>query len=390
MSPSSRDALVTASGRSLGAIFPQRDAPQPDGVRRVLVVKPAAFGDILFATPALTAIKRGYPHAAVTLAVGKWFTELSAGIADVDDVLNCGSFGTPGRYGWRDVWRFSRALKRTRYDLAIVLDRSPRVAVAPWLAGVPHRAGIDSSGRGFALTVRVPWDRPRHEVELMLDVVRALGLACPDPHLRYVPTDDHERYAARLLEEWDLTHRFPLVVVHPGGASNPGMVMPQKRWPAPRFAALADRIVDQTGAKIVVVGYGADQPLARQMRLSMRHPSVDLVGQTTIGQLAALLRHSHLYIGNDSLPLHLAVGVGTPVLGLFGPTDPAINGPYNATGVGLVHPDACSQRRPFVPGPVTACPACRCIELITVGTAWEAAARLLQAAASQSHHPRGA
>jgi hypothetical protein len=74
------------------------------------------------------------------------------------------------------------------------------------------------------------------------------------------------------------------------------------------------------------------------------------------------------------------------VLGMFGPTDPAINGPYNAVGLGLVHPDACSQRRAFVPGPVSACPGCRCVELISVDTAWEAASRLLQGAASQSPH----
>ncbi|HEX2326511.1 MAG TPA: hypothetical protein VHQ00_14030, partial [Chloroflexota bacterium] len=80
-----------------------------------------------------------------------------------------------------------------------------------------------------------------------------------------------------------------------------------------------------------------------------------------------------------------AVAVGTPVVGMFGPTDPAINGPYNAAGVGLVAPHACSQRRPFSPGPVTACPGCRCVELIDVETAWEAASRLLQGAASQSH-----
>ncbi|HEX2034601.1 MAG TPA: lipopolysaccharide heptosyltransferase II [Chloroflexota bacterium] len=387
---SSRDSLVSASGRGLGALFPQRPPPAPDAVRRILVLKPAAYGDILFATPALSAIKRAYPGASITLAVGKWYTELTAGIADVDEVLDCGRFGTPGRYGWKDVWQFARAIKQRRFDLAIVLDRSPRVAIAPWLARIHHRAGIDSSGRGFALTVRVPWDRPRHEVELMLDVVRALGVECPAPRLKYVPTEEHERFAARTLEEWDLTDHAPLVVIHPGGASNPGMVMPAKRWPAPRFALLADRLVDELGARIVVVGHGADQPLARQMRLSMRHPSVDLVGQTSIGQLAALLRHSHLYIGNDSLPLHLAVAVGTPVVGMFGPTDPALNGPYNAAGVGLVHEDACSQHRPFVPGPLTACPGCRCTERITVDTAWAAASRLLTSAAHQSQRPSSA
>src|SRR5262245_35582892 len=170
MSRSPRDSLVTASGRGLGTVFPQRAAPRPEDVRRVVVIKPASFGDILFATPALAAIRRGYPGAHLTFAVGKWYTELTSGIPDADEILDCGSFGTPGRYGWKDVWRFSRTLQAGRYDLAVVLDRSPRVAVAPLLARIPHRAGIDSSGRGFALTVRVPWDRPRHEVELMLDV----------------------------------------------------------------------------------------------------------------------------------------------------------------------------------------------------------------------------
>ena len=94
-----------------------------------------------------------------------------------------------------------------------------------------------------------------------------------------------------------------------------------------------------------MVGYGADQPLARQMRLSMRHGAVDLVGRTTIGQLAALLRRSHLTSGTTPLPLHLAVAVGTPAVGMFGPTDPAINGPFNAAGWGS-GPHACSQRRP--------------------------------------------
>ena len=383
MTRSARASLVSATGRTLGALFPRRAPPTLEAVQRVLVIKPAALGDVLFATPALAALRHALPHATITAAVGKWFTFMLEGNPDVDEVLDCGRFGTPGRYGWRDIWRFAAAIRARRCDLAVVLDRSPRVAVAPWLAGVPHRVGIDSSGRGFALTVRVPWDRPRHEVELMLDVVRALGIPCDGFGLKYVPSEEHTRVAHRMLEEWSLAGHFPIVVVHPGGASNPGMVMPAKRWPAPRFAALADRLVEAAGARIVVVGHGADAPLARQMRLAMRHPSIDLVGQTSIGQLAALLQRCHLYVGNDSAPLHLAVAVGTPVVGLFGPTDPALYGPYNAVGVGLVHEDACSQRRPFVPGPLTACPDCRCIELITVERAWEAAAQVLAATAQQ-------
>lgn len=352
-------------------------------VKRILVIKPAALGDVLFATPSLAALRAGYPQAHTTLAVGRWSRDVAENNPDVDSVLDCGNFGTPGRYGPRDVWRFVRQIARGRFDLAVVLDRSPRVAMTPWLAGIPHRAGIDSLGRGFALTVRVPWDRPRHEVELMLDVVRALGLDVRTPQLKFQPSEESDRSAERMMEEWHLRRHFPVVIIHPGGASNPGMDLPAKRWPAPRFAQLADRLVEETGARIVIVGHGADAPLARQVRMAMRHPSVDLVGQTSISQLAALLKLCHLYVGNDSMPLHLAVAMGTPVVGMFGPTDPAINGPYNARGAGLVSATACSQTRPFAPGPITSCPNCRCVEQVTVENAWQAAAPLLTADAAR-------
>ncbi len=378
-----RSATISALGRLLGAVLPQRPAPAPEAVRRLLVIKPAALGDIVFASAALMALREAYPQAKITLAVGKWYRELAEGIPGHDELLDCGSFGTPGRYGWAHVWRFARTIHRQRFDLAVVLDRSPRVAMAPLLARIPHRAGIDSSGRGFALTVRVPWDRPRHEVDLMLDVVRALGIEVRAPRLHFVPSEEQARYARRLLEEWGLAGHHPLVVIHPGGASNPGMVMAAKRWPAPRFAALADRLVEELGARVIVVGHGADAPLARQMRLAMHHPAIDLVGQTSIGQLAALLALSDLYVGNDSLPLHLAVAAGTPALGIFGPTDPAVNGPY-AGGIGLVDPRACSQTRPFVPGPLKACPGCRCIELVTVEQAYTAARQLLASAPTRA------
>ena len=383
-----RSPLISMAGRALGRLFPLRAAPSPESVRRALVIKPAALGDVIQATPALAALRGAIPRAHITLAVGSWSKPAAENNPDVDGILDCGAFGTPGRFGLLDTWRFARRIEPEGYDLAVVLDRSPKVAIAPWLAGIPHRAGIDSSGRGFALTMRVPWDRPRHEAELMLDVVRALGIA-PDPELRtkHVPSDDSRRFAERVLQEWSLADASPLVVVHPGGASNPGMVMGEKRWPAPRFASLADRLVDEVGARIVIVGHGADQPLGRQMRLAMRHASVDLVGQTpNIGQLAALLERCHLYVGNDSGPLHLAAAVGTPVVGLFGPTDPALYGPYRAQGALLAHADACSQRRPFAPGPLTACQNCRCVDRVSVDDAFAAAREAVLAAAGKSHH----
>ncbi|HET7767815.1 MAG TPA: glycosyltransferase family 9 protein [Chloroflexota bacterium] len=389
MPASLRSLLVGAAGRALGSLFPRRSAPLSREVRRLLVIKPAAHGDILFASAAIAALRRGYPQAELTLGVSKYFTELAVGVPGVDRVLDLGAFGTPGRYGLMDVWRTARRLATERFDLAVVFDRSPKVSVAPWLARIPHRAGIDSGGRGFSLTVRVPWERPVHEVDLMLDVVRALGIDVTDPQLAYNPSEDQQRYADRLLQEWDLTGETPVVVVHPGGAANPGMVMTSKRWPPARFAETADRLVEEARARIVVVGHGSDAPVARQMRLSMKQPSVDLVGQTnSVGQLAGLLQRADLYVGNDSMPLHLAVAMGTPVVGVFGPTDPAINGPYRANGAGLVDASACSQTRTFVPGPISACAGCTCIEKVTVAQVTNAALALLSVKATKAPEGR--
>src|SRR5947208_10509408 len=111
MSRSARASLISMAGRALGALFPQRPAPPLDGVRRALVIKPAALGDVLQATPALAALRRALPQAHVMLAVGTWSKAAIEGNPDVDEVLDCGTFGTPGRFGLLDTWRFARRLR---------------------------------------------------------------------------------------------------------------------------------------------------------------------------------------------------------------------------------------------------------------------------------------
>src|SRR5690349_13107935 len=99
MSVSLRASIISAAGRTLGAIFPRRAAPPLASVRRVLIVKPASLGDVLQATPAIAALRQALPDAHLTIAVGTWSRAAIENNPDVDEVLDCGSFGTPGRYG---------------------------------------------------------------------------------------------------------------------------------------------------------------------------------------------------------------------------------------------------------------------------------------------------
>jgi ADP-heptose:LPS heptosyltransferase len=157
--------------RGRGAGRALRQAP-----RRVLVVKPCGFGDVLMATPALAALARAWPAARVDLAVGGWARPAVAHNPHLAACIASDPLGTAGaRTALPAARRIGRAL-RGRYDAALVLDRSPVTALLPWLAAIPVRAGLDSGGRGFALTHRVPCPPqvPRHEADWYLDVVATL------------------------------------------------------------------------------------------------------------------------------------------------------------------------------------------------------------------------
>ena len=329
-----------------------RPAARPLAVppRRVLVIKPCCFGDVLMATPALLALARAWPEARLDLAVGAWSRPAVAHNPHHRTLLPSDPLGTaPLRIALPGLGRLARGL-RGRYDAALVLDRSPVVALLPWLAGIPIRAGLDSGGRGFALTHRVPcpptW--PRHEADWYLDVVETLTgpLARATLHLEFAPTPAGEEAAARLLTTLPaLAPTFQnakskiqnLVALHVGGGANPGMRLPAKRWDPARWGAVLARLGEaEPEARVLLLGGPDDAAGARAvgdaLPAALRPRVLDLVGRTDWDTLGALIARCRLFLGPDTGAMHLAVAVGTPVVAVFGPTDPRRYGPWDPSG----------------------------------------------------------
>lgn len=401
-----RTRVITLLARTLGQAIPSRFAPDPATIRRLIVIKPASLGDVILASPAVATVRRAFPNAHLTLATGQWSLPAARGIPGVDDIQDLGTFGTPGRFGVRDLPGAVARLRAGRHDLAVVLDRSPLVAAAPLLAGIPHRAGIDSAGRGFAHTIRIPWTRRIHEADLYQSVAHAatsrsaVAPIAAEAQLAFQPTPDATAIADRLWGDAGLddragaTRTAPVVVVHPGGASNPGMTLTAKRWPADRFATVIRTLIDR-GVRVVLVGHTSDAQIVADVRRAL-DPSgasppllpgtgiVDLSGDADLATLAALIGRADAYLGNDSVPLHLAVAMGTPAVAIYGPTDPRVYGPwgpeggtYAGKGIAIVDPGACSQARAFRPAPLDACPGCRCIDRVDASTVTNAVLNLL-------------
>ncbi|MGA7672846.1 MAG: glycosyltransferase family 9 protein [Nitrolancea sp.] len=310
-----RDQVVSILSRALDRSRRPANAepPAPDSVRRILVVKPCCFGDVMMATPALRAIGSRFPDAVIDVLTTSWCAEALRNNPQVHSV-----YRYPDTLTILGFLRLARRVRQGRYDLGVSLDRSPIVNSLLFVSGIPERAGIDSSGRGVGLTRRVPPKPGEHETDLYLRVAKVVGAVNFDPKPEYCSLYEARQAANRLLDGLP----GPIVVIHPGGAVNPGSSFLSKRWPAEMFGALASELIHRNRASVVVVGADSDQS-ATQGTVDFTDGEVlDLSGQLSIPELAAVCERAQLFAGNDSGMSHLASAVGTPTVTIFGPTDP--------------------------------------------------------------------
>jgi lipopolysaccharide heptosyltransferase II len=351
-------------------------APAP----RVAVLKPCCLGDVIMTTPALQALHQGLPGVRITYGVSRYARPAIAASPLVERLLDTGPVGVARPLSWTYLSGYLRLwadLRAARFDACVVLDRSPLLAVLPWLAGIPIRAGIDSAGRGFALNLRLPWTETRHESDLYLGVAALLGVPTAAARLHIAASPADEAAAAAVwagLVSAPADRSAPdrsatgarVVALAPGGGVNPGMALRAKRWPAASYAALGRRLVQERGATIVLVGGLDDAALHRVVLDAMGVPAHDLAGRLSLGALGALLRRCRLFVGNDSAPMHVAAAAGVPLVALFGPTNPAMYAPYTDRAI-VITPD------PPAPGSTVSA-----IERIPVERVWAACQELLE------------
>jgi len=313
--------------RLLAGTFPVSTPPAPTQIQRIVMIRPCCIGDVIMATAALKALRGHYPHAHITWAVGGWSREAIQNHNLLDAILDTGPAANPAR-GPRGVWQVARSLRAGKFDLAVSLVRSPWMSAAVWLSGIPHRAGIDSLGRGFGYNIRsaVEPTHARHEAQIYLDVIAQLGADTDDCQVN-IPVDEAGVTAIQpVLAQQGINGRY--VLINPNGGSNPGMVMDAKRWPPNHFATLADALADQLDAAVIMVGGPDDAERMTQIHTMMRHDATIFAGSLSLPQIAALGRGSIGYIGNDTGLTHLIAGTGARTAMILGPSDPARYGPF--------------------------------------------------------------
>jgi heptosyltransferase-2 len=280
------------------------------------------------ATPTIAALSARYPEAEIDVAVGGWTRPAFATSRRVCELVDTGGLLGGRRPDARELMRVAGAIRRRRYDAAVVLERSLWMALLPLLGGVPLRAGLDSGGRGFAHTrrARVP-TRARHEAELYLDCAALVDARPLAPARMELWPGEEAAAAARAALERAGWSGEPFGLIHPGGGSNPGMRLLSKRWPPARFAEVAGRLAS-AGVRPAVVWGATDVEPASQL-LSAAPAGVMALGlDLPLMGVAAAAQLARVYVANDSGPTHMAVAVGTPAVAIFGPSDERRYGPF--------------------------------------------------------------
>ncbi|MCY3719568.1 MAG: glycosyltransferase family 9 protein [Anaerolineaceae bacterium] len=284
--------------------------------RRIALLLPCCIGDVLMATPLLAALRNAWPDAHVSWVAGAAARALISDHDQVDATLECDPL--PQR-SLASLWQLSGLLRDGRFDLVLSLSRSPLISLAVGLSGIPQRVGLDSAGRGFGYNLRVPLDpgELRHEADIYLEAARALGLDVSDCPAR-MPVQEAlwPELRQRLQEAGIDPQRY--VLLFPAGGSNPGMQLPEKRWPARHFAQLAREL----DLDVVLVGGPQDGAALAAVGDQVVRAILVLAGELTFAQIALLARRSVLSIGNDSGLTHLAAAAGGRTVAIFGPSDP--------------------------------------------------------------------
>lgn len=292
--------------------------------QRILVIKLRAIGDVVLSTAVLPSLRTRYPDSEIHFLTETPSLPVVEGNPFVDQVVELAQGKWARLSGMRGILesiRFALRIRAARYDLVIDLFGNPRSAFLTWISGAPKRVGFRFRGRSYAYTLCVePRGDRIHEVAFNLDALQALKINLKSP----VPSFPVSENDSANIQDWLNTRAESvsfLVGIHPWGSWE------AKRWLLKYFAELADRLVLEYGAKVIIL-WGPGEKQVAESVIRMGKNQLLLAPQTSLKELGALLKRCDLVIANDSGPMHIAAALGTPTVGIFGPTNHKLQGPY--------------------------------------------------------------
>jgi heptosyltransferase III len=283
-------------------------------VRKILLIKLRAVGDVLLSTIVTKNVRAAFPAARIDFLTEPPALDILRGNPNIDGALVYD-------LKVKSPLAYIMDVRASSYDLVIDLFGNPRTALLTRLSGSRYRVGFDFRGRSYAYNIVV---QPRgdrvHNSQFNLDAIEKLGIPIIDRSLQFPLTAADEDYVDRFLPRAEFAGTLLVGLITAGGWYT-------KRWGLERFAELADRLAVSHGARVVLPWGPGQKEEVEKVQAFAKKPIL-VPPPTNLRQLGALLKRCSFVVSNDSGPMHIAAAVGTPVLGIYGPTNPDLQGPY--------------------------------------------------------------
>jgi heptosyltransferase II len=291
-------------------------------VKNILIIRTSALGDIVCSFPALVSVAKYFPDAEISFMTGEQYIEFFEPCPYVKEIIPYKK-----RKNAEDLRGFInviRDIRSRRFDLVLNFQNTKRFDLIGNLSGAAYKSSV------------VTLDRPTNGVEGAFRILETVGI---DPQRRYYEfwyTAEDREYALAFLERHGLSEKDKLVGINPGGAWR------SKQWPLEKYAELADKLTEATGARVVVFGLKDERNRAEQIAQRAERPLIVNSGESTIRQTALIISMCSLFVSNDSGLMHVASLQDVPTVAIFGSTNPAYHGPCREGNVVIYRGTDCS------------------------------------------------
>lgn len=344
--------------------------------RRICLIKPSAFGDIVQTLPLLPMLRERFPNAHISWVVNRSLADLVTGHPALNDVIPFDRHGT-----WSNWLDLLKTLKRRSFDLVFDLQGLFRTAVMTAATRAPIRVGLQTAREAANLACNCVIPDSGRMVPAHLRywrVAEALGKEDCQRLTQVYYSNEDRVWAARQIAAMRRPSdpRAPILAIHPGARWT------TKRWPVEKFSVIGAKAIRAYGFSVLILGSPDEQATAGQLETLLRRFAtagniLNLTGKTTLKQLSALLQAADICLTNDSGPMHLAAGLGTSVVGLFTCTSATRSGPPgdNHALVETELPCAASYRKKC---PYQGNQHMACMEELAAERVWAAFVRLVE------------
>ncbi|MBW2649289.1 MAG: glycosyltransferase family 9 protein [Deltaproteobacteria bacterium] len=309
----------------------------PEKIENILIRGTNWIGDVIMTLPAISAVRKTFPHAKISLLAKPWVAETYRICPEVDEVIIYQDLGV--HHGIAGKYRLARELKSRGFDLAILLQNAIEAAIIAWFAGIPIRAGYNSDGRGILLTHSVQRTRAIrkvHQVNYYLEMLKSLGFQSAGSDIKLKLSDDYLAIAEDVLDQYHVKKGDILIGI------------------------------------AILLGSMGDRGRTGLVQQHSKNDLIDIAGKTSLKEAIALIARCDLFISNDSGLMHLAGALGVPLVAIFGSTNPTTTSPVGEKSVVIYKDVSCS------PCLKKECPTdFRCMDLIGVDDIYDAARDIL-------------